>query len=361
MTRQPISTKEGHMDSDPTITGPDARGFWRRGGVLAVVGAIIAFGLGAAYMSIGHSPAPHDLPIAVVGDRAAAEALEARAPGELDARPAPDLAAAKGEIRKREVYAAVVPGTQGVRELVVASAASNQVANSLRRTLGQPTPTNVPRVTDAAPLPPDDSAGSSIPLLVQVVILGGSVGILGLSSALPRLRSRPRRGVLPLAALVVYAIVFGLGLTVVSGAFGVGTDVAFLDRALALTLISFAVTASTAALVALVGPAGSGIAGLLYFVLGAQISGGNTAFEYLPPFWKALGEHLPGGAGNSLMRDVLYFPDASTAGPVAILAAYAGIGLIAFVLLNLIQARRGARRADVVGGNGTAAAAKAAA
>jgi len=100
------------------------------------------------------------------------------------------------------------------------------------------------------------------------------------------------------------------------------------------------VAGSTAALVALIGSAGSAVAGVLYFILGAQISGAGTAPEFLPPFWSDLGHHLPGGAGTSLLRDVFYFPEASTSDPIAILAAYAGTGLLVLLALNLIRARR---------------------
>jgi hypothetical protein len=326
-------------------TTPDAgaKQFWRHTGLLAVLGAIIAFGLGAAYLSIGHDPQPRDLPIAVVGPPAAAEALEAKAPEELSARAVPDLAAARKAIGERDVYGAVVPGPLGAREVLIASAASNQVANFLRHTAGQATPEKVPRVVDAAPLPDDDSGGSSIPLLVSVLVLGGSVGVVGMSRVLPRFEARPRQGVLPLSFLLIYALVFGLGLTAISAAFGVGTDAAVIDRVLVLSLISLAVTASTAALIALIGPAGSAVTSVLYFVLGGQINGGSTAPEFLPPFWKELGEHLPGGAGVSLLRDVFYFPEASSGQPLAVLGAYAGAGLIVLVALYLVHARRRVR------------------
>jgi hypothetical protein len=323
-------------------TTPDtgAKRFWRHTGLLAGLGAIIAFGLGAAYLSIGHDPQPRDLPIAVVGPPAAAEALEAEAPDELSARAVPDLAAAREAIGERDVYGAVVPGPEGAREVLIASAASNQVANFLRRTAGQATPENVPEVVDAAPLPEDDSGGSSIPLLVTVLILGGSVGVVGMAKVLPRFEARPSQGVLPLTFLLVYALVFGLGLTAISAVFGVGTDAAVIDRVLALSLISLAVTASTAALIALIGPAGSAVTSLLYFVLGGQINGGSTAPEFLPPFWKELGEHLPGGAGVSLLRDVFYFPEASTGRPLAVLGVYAAGGLLVLLALHLVHARR---------------------
>lgn len=319
---------------------PDARRFRSHARLLALVGAIIAFGLGAAFMSIGHDPHPRDLPIAAVGGPEAARALEAQAPDELSVRAVPDLAAARQAIREREVYGAVVAGPEGVKELHIASAASNQVANFLRNTLGRPTPANVPRVADEAAWPADDSGGLSIPLLITVIILGGTIGVVGMAKVLPRFEASPRRGVLPITYLLAYALIFGIGLTAITAAFGVGTDAAVLDRVLSLSLISLAVTASTAALVALMGPLGSGVASLLYFVLGSQISGGATAPEFLSPFWSALGQGLPGGAGTSLLRDVFYFPEAPTGEPIAILAIYAGAGLLVLIGLALVRARR---------------------
>jgi hypothetical protein len=314
--------------------------FWRHTGKLAVIGALIAVGLAAAFMSIGHDPQPRDVPVAVVGPPAAARGLTTQAPGELSARSVPDLAAARKAIRRREVYGAVVPSRQGVRQLLIASAASTQVANFLRRTLGRATPENVPRIVDEAPLPRDDSGGLSIGLLVQVLMIGGSIGVIGIARLLPRFQGNPRQGILPLTFLIGYGVLFGLLVAAIAAAFGVGTEAAYIDRVLALAFISVAVTASSGALVALIGPAGSGVAALLYFVLGAQISGAGTAPEFLPPFWSGLGQHLPGGAGTSLLRDVFYFPEAPTGEPIEILAAYVGVGLVLVMALSAHYARR---------------------
>jgi hypothetical protein len=320
---------------------PDGRRFWRHAGGIGVIGVIIALALGAAFMSIGHEQRPRELPIAAVGTPATAQTVEARTPGELSVRAVPDRAAARQEIAERHVYGAVVVGKQGVHELLIASAANNGAANFLRRTVGRATPDDVPRITDVRPLGEDDATGVDITLLLQVLLLGGSIAVLGIGRLLPRFEGDPRRGVLPGTFLAAYAVMFGLALTLISSAFGVGTDASFLDRVLAMTLISASVAGSTAALVALIGSAGSAIAGLLYFVLGAQISGAGTAREFLPPFWGGLGHYLPGGAGTSLLRDVFYFPEASTSDPIAILAAYAGAGLLVLLGLNLVHARRG--------------------
>ena len=328
------------IDTRAGSAQPGGRRFWRHAGGLGVIGVIIALALGAAFMSIGHDQRPRELPTAAVGTPDTARAVEAQAPGQLSVRAVPDRTAAQQAIAERDVYGAVVLSGQRVRELLIASAANNGVANFLRRTLGQPTPEGVPRITDVRPLPEDDATGVDILLLLQVLLIGGSIAVVGIGRLLPRFQGDPRRGVLPLTFLGVYAVIFGLALTLISGAFGVGTDASFLDRVLAMALISAGVAASTAALVALIGPAGSAVAGLLYFILGAQISGAGTAPQFLPSFWNDLGQALPGGAGTSLLRDVFYFPEASTGGPIAILAVYAGAGLLVLLGLNLIRARR---------------------
>lgn len=328
------------IDSRASSERPGGRRFWRHAGGLGVIGVIIALALGAAFMSIGHDQRPRELPIAAVGTPATAQTVEAQASGQLSVRAVRDRAAARQEIAERDVYGAVVLGEQGVRELLIASAANNGVANFLRRTLGRATPDGVPRITDVRPLPEDDATGIDIALLLQVLLIGGSIAVVGIGRLLPRFEGDPRRGVLPVTFLAAYAVMFGFALTLISAAFGVGTDASFLDRVLAMALISAGVAGSTAALVALIGSAGSAVAGVLYFILGAQISGAGTAPEFLPPFWSDLGHYLPGGAGTSLLRDVFYFPEASTSNPIAILAAYAGAGLLVLSGLNLIRARR---------------------
>src|SRR5262245_15878964 len=331
------------MAESPAESGgaPDVHRFRRQARLLTVVGFVIAIALGAAFMSLGHDPAPHNVPIAAVGDESVAQALEAKAPGELDVRPAPDLDAAKREIAERDVYGAVVPNsTGGIDTLVIASAASTQVANFLRNSIGQPTSTSTPEIVDAAPWPDDDSGGLAIGLLVTVVILGGTVGVVGMAQVLPRFEGHPRQGILPLTYPAAYALVYAIAVTAIAAAFGVGTDAPVIERVGAFFLLSLGCAASTAALIALIGPAGAAVTGLLYFVLGSQISGAGTAPDFLPSFWSWLGQHLPAGAGVPLLRNLFYFPDASSGGAIAVLAVSAGAGLIVLLVVSFVRARR---------------------
>ena len=351
------------MAEPPTesVQAPDVHRFRRQARLLTVVGLVIAFALGAAFMSLGHHPAPRNVPIAMVGDESAAQAIQAKAPGELDVKPVPTLDAGKREIAERDVYGVVVPSpTGGVDTLVIASAASNQVANFLRNSIGQPTPAGTPKVVDAVPWPSDDSGGLAIGLLVTVVILGGTVGVVGMAQLLPHFEGHPRQGILPITYLAAYALGYAIAVTAIAAAFGVGTDAPVVERVGAFFLLSLGCSASTAALIALVGPAGAAVTGLLYFVLGSQISGAGTAPEFLPSFWSGLGQHLPAGAGVSLVRNLFYFPEASSGSAIAVLAIYAGVGLVVLLVMSFVRARRRAaegRAADE--GRGSAAATEA--
>ena len=189
---------------------------------------------------------------------------------------------------------------------------------------------------------------------MQVLMIAGSIGVIGVARLLPHFEASPRQGIVPLTFLCGYGLLLGLLISVIAGAFGVGTEATFIDRVLAFTLISVAVTLSTGALVALIGPAGAAVTSLLYFVLGAQISGAGTAPEFLPSFWSWLGRHLPAGAGTTLVRDLFYFPDAATGGSIAILAVYAGVGGLVVIGLNALFARRRARAVDTLAPTPTA-------
>ncbi len=106
--------------------------------------------------------------------------------------------------------------------------------------------------------------------------------------------------------------------------------------ALSLALVNLAVTASVSGLVCLIGSAGAAVGGILYFLLGLPISGAATALPLLPAFWRDFGQALPPGAAATLLRRVLYFPDAPIGGPLLVLGLYAGIGVLVVGVVNLL-------------------------
>jgi hypothetical protein len=121
--------------------------------------------------------------------------------------------------------------------------------------------------------------------------------------------------------------------------FGVGVTADRGELLAIFSLISLAITASTAGAVALVGPAGA-LVGAVYFTLGTVISGASILPEFLPDLGRRLGENLPTGAGVQAVRDNLYFPAAEVAGHLRVLGLYAGIGALVVLVTNMLPNRR---------------------
>ncbi|GAA4809909.1 ABC transporter permease [Nocardioides caeni] len=349
--------------ADPTVDDPPAplgfRTLSRLGLLIAVAGALIQLLLGVYYLAMAHSPSPHELPVGIVGTAEQQAQLRDRLEANDDfvVEEYDDAAALTQAIERREAYGGVVFDGDSPT-LHIASAASPAVANLFRnqftaayqdqvdqqvaalRDAGQPVPaeqvaalTAAPPVVDVVPLPEEDSAGSSLGFVIQALCLGGSIASL----ALGRLRSRTERstlrGVGHAGLLVVYALASAGVALLAMRLFGVGDGADHLTLFGGLALISLAITASTAASVAVFGALGS-LIGALYFTLGLIISGSSIAPEMLPPLGRTIGQLLPPGAGATVARDALYFPDASTSGPFVVLGAFAAIGLLVVLVVN---------------------------
>jgi hypothetical protein len=56
----------------------------------------------------------------------------------------------------------------------------------------------------------------------------------------------------------------------------------------------------------------------------------------LPTAGRVVGQLLPPGAGATVVRDAMYFPDASTTEPFVVLGLFAGIGLLVVLVKNAV-------------------------
>lgn len=279
--------------------------------------------------------APHDLPLAVAGPPPAVPqvtgALDAASPGAFDVRPVEDEAAARAAIEDREVYGAVVVDASGPR-LLVASAASPTVANSLRQVaagLGAASGTPVP-VEDVVPAPAADPRGAGLAAAALPLALGGIV-TAALTSRL--VRGRLRQVAAALAAAVaggmVTASVLGGWLGSVDGSWWTTAGVVALGiSATALVLLG---------LHDLLGTAGLALGSATTVLLGNPLSGLAGAPELLPGSWGTLGQFLPPGATGTLLRATAWF-DGAGAGPALLV-------LLAWCLAGLLLLAAGAARA----------------
>lgn len=261
--------------------------------------------------------APRDLPVAVAGPASAVEALSAKLPpAEFDVVTAADASAADQLIRDREVYAAFVITASGA-EVHTAPAASPAVAQLLTAAA-----TSIPaRVVTVVPLPAGDPRGSGLVAGFLPLLLTGMLAGILLVLLVPAPRMR-------LLGIIGYATLSGLVGTVVlrdwlgflGGGFWAGFG--------AIGLIGLAVSATMAGLGSVFGRPGIALGVLTVFVVGNPLSGIATAAELLPQPWGAIGQHLPPGAGATLLRSAGFFDGAGSAMALWVLVAYAVGGLI---------------------------------
>ncbi|WP_433302354.1 hypothetical protein ACQP2F_08820 [Actinoplanes sp. CA-030573] len=328
---------------------------------VCVIGVLVQLGLTAYYLSMGHKAQPHHLPVGLVtpaSKRDAVMNLLSRNDNfkVTDYATADDLVIA---IKRRDVYGGV-DITASKPHLYVASAAGPAAASLLRATytgvVQQQTAQTLdqlasqgmtmtvsaaqdlntpPAVTDVVPLPSDDVNGVSLGFLTQALALGGTIASMGLGRLIPRARRSWRRGLAHVTILIVYAIGSAAVILWSMTWFGVGETADRGEMLGIFSLISLAITASTAGAVALLGPAGA-LVGAVYFTLGTVISGASILPEFLPAFGRRVGEYLPTGAGVQAVRDDLYFPAAHISGHLTVLGLYAGIGVLIVLITNML-------------------------
>ena len=289
-------------------------------GVLAAVFALVSSNVAA-----NHSPKPHDLPIGVVGTpvvtNAAEPALGRAAPGAFKVRAYESLGAAKTAVLHRSVYGAFQPVPSPV--LLTASAASPAVAALLQRTFatvaarsGRPM-----AVRDLVPLPASDSSGATTFSAILSLII---VGLAGTTMVYTLTRHRPE------AFRLVVTAALGIGAGLITALVTNVLVGAFPNHFFAVwgvsALFVLAIGMSIAAFQVIFGIPGTAIGAVLFLVIGNPASGGSSAPELLPDFWRTVSQVLPPGAAVTSMRDVVYFHGHGSARALIVLALYAILG-----------------------------------
>ncbi|WP_067469090.1 DUF3533 domain-containing protein [Actinomadura macra] len=340
----------------PSPGEPPARGFAAelRDAVtprsLGLVAGVLALQLGFILSYIGalHSPTPHRIPVAVVAPAPAAGQVVATLDGlegdPVRARTAASEQDARRLIMDRTVDAAIIVDARGTTDtLLVASAGGPAVSTTAEQIAGrlEGAQHRQVRVVDIRPPGAKDGRGLSSFYLILGWVIGGylAAAILGLAGgARP---ANPRRSVIRLGALAVYAVLSGLGGVVVAGPLlGALTGHFFALWAVG-TLVVFATAAATAAFQTLLGIIGIGVAILLFVVLGNPSAGGVYPTSLLPAFWRAIGEWLPTGAATTAVRNVVYFSGHDIAHALWVLAAYAIAGTAVTLGSSVARHRRG--------------------
>ena len=286
-------------------------------------------------LSAFHQPAPHDLPVGIVGSAAVTgqveHALGSAAPGAFSFRSYASAAAATTGIAQREVDGALVASGADLRLLVTQAGGTGpeQALNGAFAALAARSGRQLIVSDVVPPLATDTQALSSWFVVLSVLIPSVAAGA---ASAVAFRRARRGWSV---AAPVAAAIVIGLvAAAVTDGIAGLGHYAAIAGI---VALFSLAVAAPTAAL-ARIRPPLVALAVLAFIVFGIPASGGpaNLA-SFTPGFLRALRDVLPLGIAASAIRNVVYFGGHATGPYLWTLAAWALAGLAGLIAITALR------------------------
>jgi hypothetical protein len=286
---------------------------------------------------------PRDLPIGVAGAPVAAEAIEQRlaaGDGRFELHRYTDGAAARDAIEDRDIYGAFVATADGVMVLT-ASGASQAVAQLLDRAaseIEEQGRAGAVEVQDVVPAPRGAALASSVLPLVLAGILTGVVSFL-LASGLRRV-----------GLLVVGSVLAGLAATAIVQSWLEVVGGNWAANAAALSLTVLAISSFAAGLWALLGELGLILAALGMVLIGNPFSGVGSAPELLPEPVGALGQLMPPGAGGNLLRSTGFFDGAAAGGHIAVLVAWALVGLGALLAAEARNRRLAPERAPIRAG-----------
>ena len=316
----------------------DASGGSRRLFAVAVLAAVLAFGITLSFGYADHSPSPHGVRIAVAAPpnvRAElAAGLQRAEPGGFRLIGAGSPGAARHTVRSQQAAGAlVVPasgpntivtaGAEGVQQQQVLTAALTAASTSMHRTANS---------VDVAPLSANDRSGLSsfvfgLGLLIPSIL--GSVGLF--------LFGMRRRLWWRVAAASVFALLAAAGgvlaLDTILGAFPSGTAellaVGFLG---ALSYVLF-----VAALQAVVGLPGTGLAAITFIFVGNAVSGGSVPIGFLPNVFRQIAPWLPNSAIVSGARDAVYFNGHDLGHALLVLGIWPAVALAVLALVDLLH------------------------
>jgi hypothetical protein len=281
--------------------------------------------------------APRDVPIGVVSTSPAgaqvAPALQQKDPGAFDVTLYGSDAAARTAIQNREVYGALEV-TPGHITAFTASAASSTVAQLITQVAGNIATQSAAHgrpltvtADDVVPSSPGDPHGAVLSAaLVPLTVC--SVIIAAVSMVFLRLRPAWRH----LTVLAVLSVLAALASYLITQCFLGAFPGGHLETWATLALLIFSVTSAVAGSVALIGPTAVGLGAALFVFVGIPFSGVSSAPEMLPESANVIGQLLPPGAGQSLLRQTAFFDGHGPLAHLLVLIGWSVFGVLADVI-----------------------------
>jgi Universal stress protein family len=289
----------------------------------------------ALTLSAFHKPAPHDLPVGIVGSAAVTaqieHALDGAAPGAFRFSSYDSGASATAGIAQRQIDGALIASGANLRLLVTQAGGTGpeQALTGAFTAVAARSGRHLVVLDVVPPRASDSEALSSWFVVLSVLIPSLAAGS---ASALAFRRARRTWAVgAPVAAAVVSGLVAA---AIADGLAGLGHYAAIAGI---VALFSLAVAAPTAVL-SRIRPPLVALAILAFIVFGIPVSGGPANLAgFTPGFLRALSPVLPLGVAASTIRNVVYFGGHDTTSYLWTLAAWALAGVAGLILITALR------------------------
>nr|WP_241989914.1 MULTISPECIES: DUF3533 domain-containing protein [unclassified Streptomyces] len=316
--------------------------------VLVMLGVLLLqLGFALSYMGAFHAPKPHRIPLTLVAPQVMEADLVARLnslPGEpVHVTAVEDREQARARLMERRTDAALIVAVTGRADtLLVASAGGPSAADAAAKVVAtvERTQNRTVTVRDIRPPAEGDTRGLSSFYLVLSWTIGGYLAASALNMAAGSKRPTLRRSIVRLAAMLPYGFLSGIGGAIIVGPVLDCLPGSFWELVGIGTLVVFASGAVGVALQSVAGTVGLGLTILIFTILGNPSSGGVYPSSLLPPFWAAIGQALPPGAGTTVVRNTVYFDGNNTTGALWILGAWAFGGIVVALLAAGLRGRQ---------------------
>jgi hypothetical protein len=334
-------------DPKPVSLGQEIRDAVAPRTVLLVVGVLLLqLGFILSYVGAFHAPKPQRIGMVLVAPAQVAPQLVSRLNaipgGPIRVKAVADVGAAQQLIRTARTSGALVINVSGSQDTLYVTSAGGAAVETAVTTVVQRVEATQKRtvaVRDLVPAQAGDARGLTGFYLVVGWMVGGYLVAALLGVAKGARPANVRRAIVRLGAIALYAIVSGLG-----GAVIVGPVLGALNGHLVTlwwlgALIVFGAGAVTMAFEVLLGVLGIGAAILLFVILGNPSAGGAYQSSLLPPFWRAISNAIPTGAGTDTVRRIVYFGSHGIGMHLLVLALYAVVGSVVAVAASARKPR----------------------
>lgn len=301
---------------------------------------IMGLVMAVAYLGGFHKPAPHDLPIAVVGTTAQtqqiAQGMREAYGDKADVTVVATQGQAVSQLKHLKISGAYVPGAESATLLVnpMASDAAKSVVTAMVSPVA--VKQHLPlQSKDVVAAPESDPAGQNAFFFLVALTVGSYASAIATGAAGAGRRFRDRIAIGAGAAVVISTLSF----LIARIGYGMFPGHELTVWALSV-LYSASVLAVGVGLHPILGRFSTVTYAAVFVAINFTTSGGVFPPSLQPAFFGWLHHFWIGSGFVEGLRRILYFPDVSIAGPMAILVGWFVLGLICLALGHTVESRR---------------------